>query len=175
MTHYQLTYEEARADRNGAWIDPNDYKVNPQMLCRSGDGHAQGTRTLSAVDCRSCMAARSKQEIMDWARTIKGLGFSVYLAKSGTYGFIADEKAERVLSFSFTDGGSLSGNYGPASQQSGTGWRMDTGPYALTTYGDIHRALYTEAPAFCGKGWKHYTTVEQYLAMYGSSSQFTKL
>jgi hypothetical protein len=114
-------------------------------------------------------------EVAAWSGFIKGLGFDVYIAKSGTYGFITDNKAERVLSFSFTDGGSLSGNYGPPSQTSGTGWRMDLDPSQLTTYGDVHKALYSEAPGFCGKGWKHYTTVAQHLADYGSSSQYTKI
>jgi hypothetical protein len=111
----------------------------------------------------------------EFAYLIKGMGFKVYLAKRGTYGFITDEKAERVLSFSFTDGGSLGGNYGPPSQKSGTGWRLAQSPYDLRTKEDVRKALYEPAPSFCGDGWKHYTTVEQHLAMYGSSSHYEEV
>jgi len=114
-------------------------------------------------------------EVAEWAGFIRGLGFDVYIAKSGTYGFITDRKAERVLSFSFTDGGSLSGNYGPPSQKSGTGWRIDLHPTKLITHDDVHKQLYAEAPKYCGNGWKYYTTVAQHLATYDASSHYTKV
>lgn len=113
--------------------------------------------------------------VHEWTGFIKGLGFDVYIAKSGTYGFITDEKQERVLSFSFTDHASLSGNYGPASRESGTGWRLDVDPWELKTAEDVHKALYASAPKFCGNGWKHYETVAQHLAVYGSSSKYVRL
>jgi hypothetical protein len=111
----------------------------------------------------------------DFAFFVKGLGFKVYLAKSGGYGFITDDSESRVLSFSFTDGGSLRGNYGPPSHASGTGWRMDQHPCDLQTAEHVRKALYAHPPEFAGRGWKHMTNVAQYLAMYGSSSQYTEL
>jgi hypothetical protein len=102
------------------------------------------------------------------------MGFTVYIAKAGTYGFITDATESRVLSFSFNDGGSLSGNYGPPSTESGTGWRMDGGPHGLTSPEKVRDALYEQVPGFAGKGWRYLTTVIQYLTEYGKSSQFTK-
>lgn len=116
-----------------------------------------------------------EQTARDFASYVKGLGFTVYLAKAGTYGFITDDAGERVLSFSFTDGGSLSGNYGPPSTKSGTGWRLEQAPHDLKTHTDVRRALYEPAPAFCGNGWKHYTSVEQHLKLYGDSSAFARI
>jgi hypothetical protein len=54
MTHYELSREEHRAiskaARNGASFD------RPEMLCRTGDGHAKGTRVKAAVTCPYCLA-----------------------------------------------------------------------------------------------------------------------
>lgn len=113
----------------------------------------------------------------DFAQFVTGLGFKAYLAKDGTYGFITDDSGQRVMSFSFTDvgGGSLSGNYGPPSTKSGTGWRLEQAPHDLRTREDVRRALYASPPQWCGDGWKRYTSVEQHLALYGDSSQYTQV
>lgn len=115
--------------------------------------------------------------VLEFAQRIKALGFRVYVAKDGTgnYGFISDDSGKRVLSFSFNDGWSLGGNYGPPSQESGTGWRMDEGPESLRTAEDVRRALYAHPPAFCGNGWKYLTTVDQHLAHYGMSSRYSEV
>jgi hypothetical protein len=111
----------------------------------------------------------------EFAARIKALGFHVYVAERGHYGFIADDTETRVLSFGFSDGGSLGGNYGPPSTESGTGWQMDAHPSSLQTAEDVRRALYAPAPPFCGGGWKRYTTVARHLAMYGASSRYEKI
>lgn len=111
----------------------------------------------------------------EYAHFIKGLGFKVYLAKAGNYGFITDDSGARVLSFSFTDGATLSGNYGPPSQKSGTGWRLEQSPYDLHTAADVRRALNASAPPWCGDGWTRYTSLEQHLALYGDSSQYVQI
>jgi hypothetical protein len=119
------------------------------------------------------MSIYQQNEATEFALRITALGFKVYLAERGTYGFITDDTGERVLSFQFTDGGSLGGNYGPPSKESGTGWRIDgTGPYDLKTAEQVRAALYATAPGWCGKGWKNYTTAEQELETYGASSGF---
>lgn len=112
----------------------------------------------------------------DFAQRVAAMGFAVYLAQAGHYGFISDETGSRVLSFQF-DGveDSLSGNYGPPSQQSGTGWRMNATPQSLRTPEAVREALYSTAPDWTrrnGKGWKHYTTLESHLATYGKSSGY---
>jgi len=121
------------------------------------------------------MNATTRECAAVFAGFVKAKGFRVYLAKAGTYGFVTDDTESRVLSFSFTDGGSLGGNYGPPSTSSGTGWKMDAHPSDLRTADDIRRALYERAPSWCGGGWKHYTTVKQHLAMYGESSGYVPL
>ena len=125
------------------------------------------------------MSASIRAEVEDFAERITKLGFAVYLAKSRTYGFITDESASRVLSFEFTGfSGALSGNYGPPSVESGTGWRMDITADHLTTPERVKDALYADPPSWCGsrkgKGWRYVSTVAQYLAQYDSSSHFTR-
>jgi hypothetical protein len=81
------------------------------------------------------------------------------------------------VSFSFTDvgGPTLSGNYGPPSQRSGTGWRLEQAPHDLATAGDVRKALREPAPPWCGDGWKRYTTLAQHLELYGSSSGYSEV
>lgn len=111
----------------------------------------------------------------EFAARIKSFGFRVFVAERGEYGFITDDEGSRVLSFSFTDGGNLGGNYGPASRESGTGWRMDETPYDLRTADDVRKALYARPPVYCGNGWKHMTTLKQHLALYGRSSRYAEI
>lgn len=114
-----------------------------------------------------------KQDTIAFAERIKALGFTVYIAERGTYGFITDQTASRVLTFSMEDGGNLGGSYGPPSRESGTGWRMDIAPHHLNTADDVKQALYANPPEWLrGKGWRYLSTVAQYLAIYGSSSRF---
>lgn len=180
MTHYQMTLAEHETAR-GSYVDPDRYKAGhrdymPEMLCRTGDGHAykDATRDWSKVTCLDCLAKHFSsrvRECAEFAARIKALGFTVWLAKSHDYGFITDDSAARVLSFSFTDW-SLGGNYGPPSKTSGTGWRMEQSPGSLTTAQAVRDALYSHAPRFCGDGWKYYTTVAQHIGQYGSSSGY---
>mgnify|MGYP003662244127 CR=1 FL=1 len=116
-----------------------------------------------------------REQASAFAGRMVGLGFTVYLAKSGTYGFITDATQSRVLSFSMNDGSSLSGNYGPPSVEIGTGWRLGVSPYQLRTAEDVRQALYSAPFPGCGRGWKYYTNVAQHLAQYGASSGFVKV
>lgn len=117
----------------------------------------------------------------EFAHFVKGLGFRVWLDKTRRYGFISDDAASRVLSFSFRDG-ALGGNYGPATQQCGTGWRMETRLSDLRAAEDVRRALYAMPPHWVrdscrgsGDGWQYLTTVAQHLAMYGKSSGYEEV
>lgn len=118
------------------------------------------------------MAHHTRDAAIAFAHFIRGLGFRVYLAKCSTYGFITDDSEVRVLSFSFTDGGSLGGNYSPPSTQSGTGWRMDGHPSDLRTADQVRTALYAVPPPWAGRGWKRPSTVADYLGLFGASSGF---
>ena len=125
---------------------------------------------------KAATAGMNNQPVRDFAARLTALGFRVYIAQDGAgrYGFITDAEGARVLSFSFNDGGSLSGNYGPPSTESGTGWRMDEAPHDLRTADDIRRALNAHPPSFCGRGWRYLTTVAQHLATYHPSSLYAE-
>lgn len=124
-----------------------------------------------------------QQSASEFAHFIKGLGFRAFLADSGDYGFITDATGSRVMSFSFTGGSSLSGNYGPPSRTSGTGWQLSVDTYHLKSADDVKRALYAEPPSFCQRarygepdsGWQYFTTLDQHLAAYGSSSKYREI
>lgn len=110
----------------------------------------------------------------DFAERITRLGFVVYLAQQGHYGFITDDAGTRVMSFAFDIENTLGGNYGPPSRESGTGWRMDERPESLQTADDVRRALYAMPPQWCRNGWKHLTTLESHLKSYGPSSKYRR-
>jgi hypothetical protein len=111
----------------------------------------------------------------EFAGRIKALGFRVFIAAKGPYGFITDADGSRVLCFSLDSVGSLSGTYSPPSTTSGTGWRMDRMPGELRTAADVKAALYATAPPWAGNGWKRYTTLPEHLAAYGSSSGYSEV
>lgn len=59
MIHRTMTWQEHRAAR-GSYVDPDRYReghrdYRPEMVCRTGDGHARGTRDWSAVTCGQCL------------------------------------------------------------------------------------------------------------------------
>lgn len=110
---------------------------------------------------------------LEFAKHITSLGFVVYIAENGDYGFITDETETRVLCFE-SKRFSLSGNYWPHSTESGTGWALKETMDQLLTKDDVHKALYRIAPEWCGHGFKTYTTVGQHLKVYGPSSRYTK-
>ena len=119
--------------------------------------------------------ATQRKEARDFAARMSALGFTVYLAEQGHYGFLTDETESRVLGFSFTGVcSSLSGNYGPPSSESGTGWGLAQSPGDLRTADDVREALYAIPPAYCGRGWTHFTNVKQYMSRYGASSRYAK-
>lgn len=117
-----------------------------------------------------------QQYAHDFAQRIHDLGFAVYLAEDCTYGFVTDSKEDRVLCFSARDG-SLGGTYGPPSQRSGTGWRMAETMADMKTAEDVVAALHAYPPPYCLRGengWQYFTTVAQYMKMYGPSSKFVR-
>lgn len=64
LVHFRLTLDEHRAQRGG-YVDPARYAersrdYRPEMLCRTGDGHAQGVRGWDAVTCPACRSARGQ-------------------------------------------------------------------------------------------------------------------
>ncbi len=112
-------------------------------------------------------------DVKAFAAQIKALGFRVFIAERGDYGCITDAAGERVVTFDIN--GSLSGQYGPPSRESGTGWQLDVHAYQLVTVTDVQGALAKQPPAFCGKGWKRVSTLADYLAAYQASSKFAEV
>lgn len=109
-----------------------------------------------------------QQDARDFAVRITAMGFRVYLAERGDYGFVTDSSESRVLGFAGRSG-DLSGTYGPPSTTSGTGWKMDQSTWDLRTAADVRNALYAHPPPWCGKGWSRVSTVKDFLAHYQSS------
>jgi hypothetical protein len=113
----------------------------------------------------------------EFAHFIKGLGFRAFVAKNDGirgHGFFTNADGSRVVSFQMDDG-SLGGNYGPPSRESGTGWRLADTVWTIKTRADAERALNEHPSAFCGKGWKNFTTLETHLGMYGASSGYQEI
>lgn len=124
----------------------------------------------------------------EFAQFVKGLGFRAFVAEPGLgrggYGIVTDAEGSRVLSFSFTGGSTLSGNYGPPSRACGTGWQLEMDVWDIKSADDVKRALYATPPgriaprAEPGKpdsGWQYFTTLEQHLKQYGSSSKYQEV
>jgi hypothetical protein len=63
--HYEMDQSEFSNAKGGGYIDPSrregsrDY--HPEMLCRTGDGHAKGTRNKDAVTCPKCLSKLGKK------------------------------------------------------------------------------------------------------------------
>lgn len=111
---------------------------------------------------------RTQQLIKDFADTLHRLGFVVYLAKSGTYGFYTDGTGSRAVSFQEKFGRiTLHGNY-KASRESGTGWEIADAPSPLTE--ETARAmLMANAPSWTNNPRPTYCTAADQLKRYDAS------
>ena len=114
-----------------------------------------------------------KQELVrETAIALTSYGYDVYLSKNRDYGFYTD--GQRVVSFGGCWNYSLdfSGNYQP-SRLSGTGWQI-VKEVNVPHKEQADRWIKENAPGWCQNPTPIYTTPEQYLQTYGSSSGFTK-
>lgn len=116
-----------------------------------------------------------KQEfIKHIAAKLKSFGYTVYISKDRRYGFYTD--GVKCVSFGgyWNFSVDFSGNY--KSQKCGTGWLLDGGKELC----DIdkmtaHRFIEAGAPRWATRGEVvTYTTPEQYLKTYGSSSGYVE-
>lgn len=118
-----------------------------------------------------------KEQAARFADHVKSLGFTVYMAESGTYGFITDKQADRVMSFQFDLGGiALSGNYKKPVSGAGTGWVIakELSCTELNAQ-QVADMLHSVAPLWATKGATGpitYATVADHMANYGTSSKF---
>lgn len=115
-----------------------------------------------------------KREVaLEVARRALAEGLRVFLANDGEgdYGFFTDQEGKRVVSFRVGFGSpSFTGNYGPPSRSSGTGWRIVDGfPATLASCLDAY------PPQWCGTGWRYLTTMAQHLEAYGKSSRYREI
>lgn len=100
-------------------------------------------------------------------------GYQVYVSKNGEHGFYTD--GNRVVSFGghWNFSVDFSGNY--RSRHCGTGWQIAKEMTSI----DAHSAemfIKANAPKWATRGENvEYTTPEQHLAMYGSSSGYVKV
>jgi len=108
--------------------------------------------------------------ILSIAQSLRSYGFTVYVAKSGGYGFYTD--GVRCVSFGGQWNWSVdfSGNY--LSESSGTGWQIATEKTCITE--DAAKAyIKANAPRWATVENVRYTTHEQHLKTYGASSGYT--
>lgn len=116
------------------------------------------------------MTTAVQDQITDLAKRITAEGFRVFIAKRGTYGFYMDKDGAHVVTFAH-DLGSLkfAGTYvSDNPQRTGTGWGLDTDTFA--------KMLQAPAPSWAHQGakWRP-QTLKEYLAVYGSSSQYVEV
>jgi hypothetical protein len=116
-----------------------------------------------------------RQELAaEMAEKIKKQGFRVFLAERGTYGFYTDKEGSKIISFQ-VDGlrFSLSGNYKTSRpQNTGTGWRITE-----EGRGADFKQVFEAYPPYWAVGdaaW-HYTTLDQHLDTYQSSSKYQEV
>ena len=117
-------------------------------------------------------SSMKKQLVKHFADKLVSFGYTVYIAKSGTYGFYTDGK--RCVSFGGMWNFSLdiSGNY--KSTNCGTGWQI------AREVCDIHifaakKWISQNPPFWATNGEKvTLTTPEQHLKTYGKSNGYTE-
>ena len=113
-----------------------------------------------------------KQLVKHFANKLVSFGYTVYIAKSGTYGFYTDGK--RCISFGGTWSFSLdiSGNY--KSTRRGTGWQIAKEVSDIDAI-DAKNWISENPPRWATKGEKVIlTTPEQHLKTYGKTSGYTE-
>ena len=113
-----------------------------------------------------------KQLVKYFADKLVSFGYTVYVAKSGEYGFYTN--GNRVVDF----GGhwnfclDISGNY--KSSHCGTGWQIAK-EVSDFDKSDAEKWIDTNPPLWATKGEKvTLTTPEQHLKTYGKSSGYTE-
>lgn len=113
------------------------------------------------------------EAITELTQRIKGAGFRVFIAKSGTYGLYTDEAGSRVVCFQYDLGGfKFSGNY--KSKTCGAGWGIGDS-WEVSPEG-LQAMLYSNAPSWATKGEQvTLTTLAQHLATYQWSSNYTEV
>ena len=111
------------------------------------------------------------EAVKELADRIKAAGFRAFIAKSGTYGFYTDTAGSKVVSFQYDWGGfKFAGNYKSSEpRRTGTGWGLVS---------DSIPNMFNQMPPNWAIGggidWK-YTTLEQHLKTYHSSSLYTEV
>ena len=105
------------------------------------------------------------------AQRIRNIGYRVFIAKGGTYGFYTDKKMEKVVSFCYDLGAIVySGNYkSNDGRRCGNGWRLSNE--------ENYQSMYNALPPQWAVGNAPYKlkTVKQYLKEYQRSSKFKEL
>lgn len=111
-----------------------------------------------------------KQLVKYFANKLVSFGYTVYIAKSGEYGFYTD--GNRCISF----GGmwnlslNISGNY--KSNKCGTGWQIEK-EICDFDKSDAEKWINENPPQWATRGEQvKLTTPEQHLATYGKSSGY---
>lgn len=115
-----------------------------------------------------------REFIKELSKELLGQGLRVFISSNGTYGFYTDEKGTRVVCFNiYYTSIKFFGNYSTDKpQQTGTGWVITD-----DVVSDYRELLYTNAPqwALSGATSVKYSSLEQHLKRYGSSSGYKEV
>lgn len=63
IVHHEMSREEHMNSTGGKYVDPDKYRkghkdYHPAMSCKTGNGHAKGTRSWDDVTCPKCLEQR---------------------------------------------------------------------------------------------------------------------
>ena len=125
---------------------------------------------------------RNQQAVSELAAKIKKFGYDVYISNSGTYGFFTPNDGQRVISFQ-VDYFFFSFSINHNSVGMGSGYRITSDEQCLIweldkfCTADFLQKL-VNAPIYKSRRknemFLSWTTLNQYLARYQSSSKYTK-
>lgn len=119
------------------------------------------------------MAKYKKELIHEICKALQSYGYQVYISKTKEYGFYTDGKSVVSFGGQWEFSADFTGNYGPATRMSGTGWQI-AAEQCIPTEEQAMQWINAIPPTWATKEQTlQKTTPEQYLSTYGSSSGFT--
>lgn len=129
------------------------------------------------------MKTQNQNEINRLGRVLKGFGYDVYISESGTYGFFCKPDGQKLISFQ-VDYFFISFSANHKSRGLGSGYRITSDEQCVMwemekwATKEFFESLLDCKPYRSHKSnevFLSWTTLDQHLATYNSSSKYTKL